>query len=149
MEVIFISLGMVLVFVIWMVRKTKSNNSRSKKQLKELQDSGFKIDHSLFGIAAKPAFDSTNQNMEGVGLRVVFDDAEKKVAFIFVDAVLLYSYADIKKWEWNWIDKNGSKLENRISFMLRDKERPLIQITGLPQNEAELWMAKLDAILND
>jgi len=150
MEVIFIILGGgVLLGISWLVRKANNNKSRTENQLKELQDSGFKIDYSLIGVTLQLATGSRRQVMDGTGLQVVFDDTERKVAFIFVDGVVSYSYSDIKEWRWDWVDENGAKIKNGISFMLRDKERPLIKMAGLSQNEAELWMAKLDAILND
>jgi len=128
----------ILCFAGWMflMYLLETPVRRSQKKIEnreeELRNSDFKIDYLL---PSSP--------------RAAFDDREKKIAFVFSDDTLFYNYCDIKGWSHLWVDKDARKLDNRISFKLKDKDRPLVVVNDLSEDLAEHWMAKLDAILNE
>ncbi|SFM57309.1 hypothetical protein SAMN05421721_1112 [Ectothiorhodospira mobilis] len=120
---------LIIVAIIAWVIYTKI---QARNQLDKLKQSGFQIDHLLNG-----------------SVKVAFNDATRKVAFVFRDMSLQYDYTDIKQWQWHWIEKNAVKTNNQLHFTLRDKNRPLIKVGNLSKTEAEHWVAKLDAIINE
>jgi len=127
--ILFFAGFVLFIYLVQTPIRRRQNKIKSREE--ELRNSDFKIDYLLPGTP-----------------RVAFDDTEKKIAFIFSDDTVFYNYSDIKGWSHLWRDKNAKKLDNRISFQLNDKDRPLVVVNAYAVN-AEHWMAKLDAILNE
>lgn len=117
---------------IYLLFKTAKRDRQALKHLDMLKKSGFQVDHLLNG-----------------DVKVAFNDLARKVAFVFYDTTVQYNYADITHWQWHWVEKNARKESNSLHFTLRDKNRPLIKIYRLTSSEAEHWMAKIGAILNE
>jgi hypothetical protein len=90
----------------------------------------------------------TTFSLDGEGIKALFDDQSKKIAFVSWKDYKLYSYSDVRAWEWKWVEKNAVKQKNEIVFKLRDKITPIISIDGLGEAYAEEWMARIPAILN-
>lgn len=134
---------LITAVVVYVVRLHGKEKALMEKLLDELKQSGFKTDHLLIG--------KSSLNDIGRAHRVAFDDTARQVAFIYVDTekILKYKYDNIKEWEWQSSSKNGRHIENELIFTLRDKNRPLIKLRCVSSADAEHWMAKLDAILND
>jgi hypothetical protein len=100
--------------------------------VKKLQQSGFALNHFLKG-----------------DIRVAFDDSKRRAAFVYSSGIVEYDYSDFRTWNWHWVEKNGVRTQNAIHITLNDKNRPLIKVGNLSTKTAELWMAKLGAIINE
>src|SRR5450830_1655920 len=84
--------------------------SNLKRNYERLIASGFGRDHVLSGSVV-----------------VVFDDRQRKVAFVFADCVRQYEYRAISAWDWEWQQRNGKHVVDYIKFTLRDAQFPLVK----------------------
>jgi hypothetical protein len=119
------------LFLIWVLRVFARNEIDRKKNLDRLIASGFKINHFLDGTVG-----------------VAFNDSSKKVAFISSNGCRIYGYHQIATWQWKWTLRHGAQRDNLIAFQIRDPSCPLLQTRVDSARKAELWIAKIEAILN-
>lgn len=108
---------------------------------------GIKIMHRMKDNLVSTGFNITHL-MESEPL-VAFDHANRKFAFVGTDGHRVLDYKDVRSWNHEWVDRNGSRLQNTIVFNLNDIDTPVInaQFRG-NVTLAEQWYQRLDVMLN-
>lgn len=101
-----------------------------KRNYGQLVASGFTPDHVLNGSVI-----------------VVFDEKQRKVAFVFSNAIKQYDYQAIAGWNWEWLHRDGKHTVDYIKFRLRDANFPMVKTRLSSTQAAEIWNAKIEAIL--
>ncbi|HGO6128503.1 TPA: hypothetical protein ACK3RK_007088 [Burkholderia cepacia] len=127
-------IGIPVVIVSILVagfRQSSWRKAQTDRRIQELGREGFRVSHAL---------------TRG-GVSVLFDDSRRKVAFVRWDSTHTFGYADVRTRTWHWLDKNGTKINNRISIAIANPQTPLFDVHMLGARDAEQWMAKIDAIL--
>lgn len=114
-----------ILFIIGKVGKVKKNN----EELLFLKASGFNCNSYIF--LSSPF--------------VAFDHDKKIMAIVKKDkSISLYTAEDIIDHRWEWVERNGLKLNNTITITLKDMKNP-IQKIFLYNNEdsAQTLMGKI------
>lgn len=91
---------------------------------------------------------TTDLYIEGTEVGAMIDKARQQILFVSGYDHSIYNFADILGWEWQWLDHNGAKKDNKIVFQLRDEENPIVKVGALAASEAEHWHTRLNLILN-
>lgn len=109
------------------------HRARSRRlQVARLKETGFKIDHVL----------------HGKNVVMALSESQKKVAFLFRNNLTkVYDFSTLRSWEHTWVSRNGQRVENVLNIVVRDAQLPLVKVQGLLAAEAELWHARLSALL--
>jgi len=126
--IMWLGIGCMFAFAIY---KFVERSRNLKDGLAKLRAGGFKVDHLI----------------PGSNLQVAFNETERKVAFVFSDGTKIYDFSIIRAWQRTWTVRNGRQTQNLINITLRDAHLPLVKISGLSSNDAEVWDAKLGALL--
>ena len=120
----------VIAGVIYFINKLYQDNNKQHQNALRLDKMGFTKSVKL---------ESNNE--------VYFDEKQRKIAFVFSDALLVYDYGQILNWEWQWIEKNAVKKNNQIAFTINDREYPLLKISFSYACDAEAAMARIAGML--
>lgn len=121
----------IVAFLVPGFRQSSWRKAQTDRRIQELGHEGFRASHAL----------------SRGGVSVLFDDSRRELAFVRWDSTHTFSYADVRTRTWHWLDKNGTKINNRISIAIANPETPLFDVQMLGARDAEQWMAKIDAIL--
>ncbi|KND62352.1 hypothetical protein BVER_01835 [Candidatus Burkholderia verschuerenii] len=121
----------IVGFLIAGFRQSSGRKARMEARILDLGRKGFRATHVL-----KRGGDS-----------VLFDDERREVAFVTWDSTHRFSYGDVRTRTWHWLDKNGTKINNRISIAIANPQTPLFDVHMFGARDAEQWMAKINAIL--
>ncbi|NIF40069.1 hypothetical protein F3J14_03970 [Burkholderia sp. Tr-862] len=121
----------IVAFLVAGFRQSSRRKAQTDHRILDLGRKGFRASHAL---------------TRG-GVSVLFDDSRREVAFVRWDSTHTFSYGDVRTRTWNWLDKNGTKINNRISIAIANPQTPLFDVHMFGAQDAEQWMAKIDAIL--
>lgn len=130
-----------VALIIYLISLFIKATKELKNKCNQLKNAGFKIDHELNGSYAMKYHDYAH--------KIVFDDTAREIAFMSLsEETVKFSYDEITHFEWHWVERGAKKLSNELHFIVRNKFKPLIKVGGLTKKEAELWRAKLSAIIS-
>ena len=105
--------------------------------LENLKETGFEIDYKLES-----------------SIPVAFDEDARKIAFVALDKVLVYDYAQVRAWEWEtrkregWANKEAETVYS-IVFHLDDPGQPTLRIENIDSDKIPEWKQKLADTLSD
>lgn len=114
-------------------------------------------------ISLKRSFAAAKQHLAEHGIKVdlefarqlAIDSSAGKVAFVTPDTMSyqVYDRADILGCEHQWVTKSDtggrlSKTQNVLVFKTRNAQQPLYKIRTFDHATGELWLARMNAILN-
>lgn len=122
----FIALAVVLV-IIYLVHR---------------RNTGLRREH----LASVPSFKPKYQ-LDAVSHLVAFDIQGRNVAFAHTSGVRVVSFDALVDVTWHWIEKNGVKTSNVLTFQLDEISAPLVKVRCNTADQAEQWLAKITAIL--
>lgn len=106
------------------------------------RNSGLRREH----LASVPSFHARYQ-LDAVSHLVGFDIQGRRVAFAHTSGVRVVSFDVLVDVTWNWIEKNGAKTNNVLTFQLNEISAPLVKVRCSTADQAEQWLAKISAIL--
>lgn len=118
--------GAVVLLFIWAYIQYIRAQQRN---LKDVFASGFKANHRLGGEKI-----------------VMFDDSLREMVIIEGAKLYRYGYAMIDTWSHECDVRNNRRIHNRLVITVLDTENPRHEIR-VSANEAQLWLAKMRAIL--
>ncbi|MDR7047765.1 hypothetical protein J2X54_000200 [Duganella sp. 3397] len=128
--------GFVVIAVVKGIRRHLSSKGSFADAKKHLQANGFRVDmefRQLFAV----------------------DSVGKKIAFMDLQAMSyeVYDMKDILGCEHQWVNKttaNGQieKTQNVIVFKTRNVHQPLYKFRAFDHGTCELWLARINALLN-
>jgi hypothetical protein len=121
----------VVAFLVSGSRQSSKRKAQVEGRILDLGRHGFRASHML----------------KRGSLSVLFDDERREVAFLTWDSTHRFSYSDVRTRTWHWLDKNGTKVDNRISIAIANPQTPLFNVYMFGAQDAEQWMAKINAIL--
>lgn len=121
----------VVAFLVAGFRQSSRRKAQMEGRILDLGRKGFRATHVL----------------SRGGVSVLFDDTRREVAFVTWDSTHRFGYGDIRTRTWHWLDKNGTKINNRISIAIASPQTPLFDVHMFGAQDAEQWMAKINAIL--
>lgn len=117
---------LALAAILWVAALAYSVVHSRKKawaHAEELQRAGFSIDHVLKG-----------------NIYVLFDQARKKIAFVFSDKSSVHNYSDVQHVTRYWLGFSVIKLRNSMVFTLDGKR---IRCGNLSARQAEYWQSRV------
>lgn len=131
---VFIVIIIVVIVIIggWLFY----DNQLQEAALNHLVESGFQIDHKLDG---EPA--------------VVFDEQDKKIAFVSSKRTTVYGYEQILSWEWGeverkgWMDKTDGPTYPILTFKIQYEREPSILVDSIEDVDQNYWREQLKRIL--
>jgi hypothetical protein len=121
--------GGVAALVLWIIWKFVQHDLAQRRLLAGLVAGGFRVDHRVRSTTV-----------------VVFDDTLREMAIIDGQMLYRYSYAQIDGWNYEYLDRNGRQIRNKLVITVLDTQHPRHEI-DVSANEAKLWLAKMRAIL--
>ena len=121
----------VVAFLVAGFRQSSRRKAQMEGRILDLGRKGFRATHVL----------------SRGSVSVLFDDARREVAFVTWDSIHQFGYGDVRTRTWHWLDKNGTKINNRISIAIANAQTPLFDVHMFGAKDAEQWMAKINAIL--
>ena len=124
--VMFGCLGALALGIIWAFVQ---HDLAQRRILAELLAGGFRIDHRVRSTTV-----------------VVFDDTLREMAIIDGATLHRYSYGQIDGWTYEYLDRNGRQIRNKLVITVLDTKHPRHEI-DVSATEAKLWLAKMRAIL--
>ncbi len=144
-----LGIGVVLLFAVFFLRpKSAASLAREQARKDELRKNYPPLAEFLANAGMKDPL-----KMEGrlYSSEVLIDPKAKKIVFDFRDNKkrYLYDFDDVTGWEWQWVDRNGKKIQNAIAFKLRDLQNPVLKINMSNASETEQWHSRLGLILNE
>ena len=105
----FIFMVFVIVVAVPLIKRNKKNN----EELLFLKETGFNCSSYIY--ASDPF--------------VAFDHDKKIMAIVKKDkSISLYTSEDIIEHRWEWLERNGAKLNNTVIITLRDIKNPIQKI---------------------
>ena len=85
---------------------------------------------------------------------MAFDEDARKIAFVALDKVLIYDYAQVRDWTWemrkreDWANKEAETVYS-IVFHLDDPSQPTLRIENIDSDKVPEWKQKPDDTLSD
>jgi hypothetical protein len=78
---------------------------------------------------------------------LLIDRNKNAILFAWLNKSKMYDFRDVNSYSWDWINDNGKKTQNFISFYLNDVDTPLIKVQITSANLAEEIFARLQIYL--
>lgn len=125
----FVMYGGGGALVLWIIWAFVQHDLAQRRLLAELLAGGFRIDHRVRSTTV-----------------VVFDDTLREMAIITGSTMHRYSYAQIDGWTYEYLDRNGRQIRNKLVITVLDTKHPRHEI-DVSATEAKLWLTKMRAIL--
>lgn len=125
----FVMYGGGGALVLWIIWAFIRHDLAQRRLLAELLAGGFRVDHRVRSTTV-----------------VVFDDTLREMAIIVGSTLHRYSYAQIDGWTYEYLDRNGRQIRNKLVIAVLDTKHPRHEI-DVSATEAKLWLAKMRAIL--